>query len=38
MRVWSREWTCYMECCKQHGEAIERENANTEKNNAHASR
>jgi len=32
MRVWSREWTCYMEVCKQHGEAIERENKNTEIN------
>jgi hypothetical protein len=31
-RVWSREWSCYMEVCEQHGEAIERENSNTERN------
>ena len=26
MRVWSREWTCFMEVCRKHGEAIEAEN------------
>ena len=27
MRVWSREWQCWMETCKEHGEAIKAENA-----------
>jgi hypothetical protein len=29
-RVWSREWSCYMEVCKKHGEAIERENSRSD--------
>jgi hypothetical protein len=29
-RVWSREWTCWMEVCKEHGKAIEAENARKE--------
>ncbi len=34
VRVWSREWMAYMNVCKTHGEAIERENNNTKQNNS----
>ena len=26
VRVWSRDWTAWMNVCARHGEAIEREN------------